>query len=281
VNKRSQIETRIARRADTQQIAHFLSNVDRPAVRNWRWHLLLGQETFLVTHVFGRLAGAFLACPEVRPIAWVRVAGLASYVPVRVWLEQCLPPTLRSLRIAGVRRLGWMDLGEWAGPGLRYHGFRQQTRLVTLGKRDRTLPHAPASDAHVRLALSSDIPTILRLDHAAFTPPWWLSAETLEYMRSTSACFIVAERDGECVGYAESQLAERHAHIGRLAVAPQFQHHGIGRLLLAETLERLWNLGARQVTLNTQEENLASQRLYLRSGFRPYGQRISIWERTL
>jgi ribosomal-protein-alanine N-acetyltransferase len=83
------------------------------------------------------------------------------------------------------------------------------------------------------------------------------------------------------VGYAEARLTRYGAHIGRLAVRPRFQGQGIGQRLLQETLTRLWQHEVAQVTLNTQEENRSSQQLYHRLGFRSFGRRIAVWERSL
>jgi ribosomal-protein-alanine N-acetyltransferase len=91
----------------------------------------------------------------------------------------------------------------------------------------------------------------------------------------------VAEKGDTLVGYAEARRGEVGAHIGRLAVLPRCQEQGIGARLLRDTLTQLWSQGVFRITLNTQESNLSSQRLYLRFGFRPFGERIAVWERVL
>ena len=121
----------------------------------------------------------------------------------------------------------------------------------------------------------------MRLDHAAFSPPWWLSGATLDWLRRESACFLLAEQDGRLLGYIEGQQTAGGAHIGRLAVIPQAQGLGIGHLLLAGGLSLLWEQGVEQVTLNTQQENRVSQRLYDHLGFRPTDRRIPVWGRWL
>ncbi|HEC34835.1 MAG TPA: GNAT family N-acetyltransferase, partial [Chloroflexi bacterium] len=113
------------------------------------------------------------------------------------------------------------------------------------------------------------------------SPPWWLSSTTLKRLQRESACFLVAERAGRCVGYVEARVVETGAHIGRLVVAPRAQGQGSGGLLLAGALSRLWKLGIEWVTLNTQEDNHASRRLYTRFGFRPIGLRAVAWERSI
>jgi ribosomal protein S18 acetylase RimI-like enzyme len=188
---------------------------------------------------------------------------------------------LRPLRRQGARLLAWMDVGEWAGPALKARGFAPLTRLVTMVKKNRWLPPAVVEGVCLRPGMTADIPALTRLDHAAFSPPWWLSGATLERLRRESACFLVAERGDACLGYVEARLVEHGAHIGRLAVDPRAQGQGLGGFLLAGALSRLWERGVERVTLNTQEENLTSRRLYTRFGFHPVGRRVVAWGRGL
>jgi ribosomal protein S18 acetylase RimI-like enzyme len=202
-------------------------------------------------------------------------------VTVNEWLDRSLPPITAALRRQGARWLGWMDAGGWAGSALARRGFNSQTRLVTMVKSDRFLPPMSGTDIGVRSIQVSDMADLLRIDRAAFTPPWWLSEETLNRMRSESICFLLAEREGRSVGYAEARLTRYGAHIGRLAVMPVLQGQGIGQRLLRETLRLLWQHEVAQVTLNTQEANRTSRKLYHRLGFHSHGRRIAVWERGL
>jgi len=276
-----QIETRVAQPADEPAIRHLLAHAIRPAVRAWWWEEHLGQDVFILALVGGRPVGALLAWPDAGPVAWVRLAVLAGGVGTGPWLDECLPLLVAAARRLGASTLAWIDAGGWAGPALRARGFRLMTRLIALRKADRRLPTVPSSLVRLRDARPEDVEEVAEVDHAAFAPPWWLSAPTLDRLRRQSAHFLVAERSGRCVGYVEERVMERGAHIGRLAVAPPFQGRGIGGLLLAEVLTRTWEQGIERVTLNTQEENLASRRLYRRFGFRPYGMMVPVWERPL
>ena len=275
------IETRVAISADEGAIQRMLKQATRLPIQNWYWEDHLGQETFQLALVDGRPVGALLAWADVAPVAWVRLAALMPAVTVGLWLDHSLPPITAALRRRGARWLGWMDAGGWAGPALAARGFSSQTRLVTMVKSDRALPEDLVPDVRVRTVRSDDIADLLRIDRAAFTPPWWLSRDSLERMQAESICFLVAEQELRPVGYAEARLTRYGAHIGRLAVTPVLQGRGIGRRLLGESLSCLWQRGVSQVTLNTQEANRTSRQLYRRLGFRPFGRRIIVWERGL
>lgn len=276
------LHVRPAVSADGAAIRRLLARAVRPFVRFGRWEEYLGAETFLLALADGQPVGALLALPDDGPVAWVRLGILLPEIPVGLWLDATLPRLEPPLRALDALMLAWTDGGGWLEGALRARGFRPLARLVTLIKDDRGLPPMPPGrPCTVRPATAGDIPALACLDHAAFPPPWWFSAATLERVRQETSCFLVAERDGLLIGYAEARSAEHGAHIGRLAVAPPFQRQGVGSFLLRAVLARLWEQGVRKVTLNTQEDNRSSRRLYDRFGFRPVGPRVVAWWRAL
>jgi len=275
------LQVRVAVPSDEPAIYRLLIHTSRLSVRAWPWEEHLGQETFLVALARDRLVGMLLALPDAGPTAWVRLGVLADDVAVGPWLDRSLSKLVRPLRCLGARLLAWADVGEWAGPALPARGFHRLTRLVTMLKKSRWLPPVEVPGVGLRPAEATDVPALTRLDHAAFSPPWWMGEETLERLRQESLCFLLAERAGRCLGYVEARLVEDGAHIGRLAVAPEAQSCGVGGLLLADVLSCLWERGAEYVALNTQEENHSSQRLYARFGFHPLRRRVVVWARWL
>jgi len=277
----AQIEVRVAQRADAPRVHRLLSFALRSLVYPESWEEHLGEASFLLTWQADRLLGALLACSEAGPVAWVRLAALATGLGVGVWLDRCLPVLAVALRREGARMLAWTDAGGWAGPALRARGFHRSTRLITLVKVDRSLPSTSAPHVGLRPGRVGDVEALVRIDHAAFSPPWWLGSRTLQRLVQESACFLVAEHGGRCVGYVEARQFRDGAHIGRVVVAPAFQGRGIGGRLLAQALRWLWQQGASRVTLNTQEENQRSRRLYSRFEFYPLGRRVDVWERLL
>ena len=133
----------------------------------------------------------------------------------------------------------------------------------------------------LRPAERDDIPAIVTVDRAAFTPHWWHSGTTLQRRAAASPYFIVAELDGRIVGYAEGEAHPPLAHLNRIAVCPHHQGQGIGASLLSHILHTFWDEDCHQITLNTQSDNQFSQRLYSRFGFRPVGDSTEAWDLRL
>lgn len=87
---------------------------------------------------------------------------------------------------------------------------------------------------------------------------------------------LVAERDGDVIGYAYAGLEgtdymSLRGPAGALydiVVDPAHRGQGVGRMLLDATLDMLKQRGAPRVVLSTAEQNAAAQRLFDRAGFR-------------
>ena len=88
--------------------------------------------------------------------------------------------------------------------------------------------------------------------------------------------FLVAERDGQVVGYTYAAIEGSDWMALRgpagvlhdIAVDPAHRGQGIGQLLLDATLDALEAKGAPRVVLFTAERNESAQRLFARAGFR-------------
>jgi ribosomal-protein-alanine N-acetyltransferase len=94
----------------------------------------------------------------------------------------------------------------------------------------------------------------------------------------TSGLFAVAELDGfdGLAGCVSADVVGDVGQVMRLAVHPALHRRGIGRSLLNHSLAYCECQGARMVTINTQDSNTASLRLYEGAGFRRVGRRVPL-----
>lgn len=86
---------------------------------------------------------------------------------------------------------------------------------------------------------------------------------------------MLAERDGEAVGYTLCTVDDDEGLLGRLCVTRAWRRKGIGMALLLDCLRYGRLNGARHMSLSTQVDNTSSQALYRAAGFRDTGRRYS------
>ena len=151
---------------------------------------------------------------------------------------------------------------------------------------------APAPAAVIRPATSADVPAIGRLGallvrtHHDFDPQRFIAASARtedgygsylgRQLRESNVIVLVAERDGELLGYTYAgiegfdymALRGPAGVLYDIVVDPAHRGRGIGRLLLDATLAALAARGAPRVVLSTAERNEPAQRLFARAGFR-------------
>ncbi len=274
-------QARKSRAGDWVAIEELYHRARHKLPRLWWWEEHLSDDSFVIIERDGTVSGALFAWPDESPVAWVRLAALDDGLSTSEWLDLALPSVLDGLRRRGTEKLAWMDYDGWAGPHLQARGFKQLTKVITLVKFNRILPQTDVTDIYVRPTTGADIPAVAIVDQAAFPPPWWHSEFSLLRRAVAASYFVVAETGNQVVGYAEGDLHLPGAHLNRIAVQPAWQGHGVGGLLLDNTLRAFWRLGAERISLNTQIDNHYSQRLYRRFGFEPTGGGVTAWELEL
>jgi ribosomal protein S18 acetylase RimI-like enzyme len=144
----------------------------------------------------------------------------------------------------------------------------------------------------IRPAVTKDMPTIGRLGallvrlHHDFDPQRFIAATARtersyasflgSQLESPNVVVLVAERDGEVLGYTYAGIEDYDYMSLRgpagvvydIVVDPAHREHGVGRMLLDATLSALEARGAPRVVLSTAEQNEPAQRLFARAGFR-------------
>jgi ribosomal protein S18 acetylase RimI-like enzyme len=154
----------------------------------------------------------------------------------------------------------------------------------------RRTPVTTASGVTLRRGTARHVPAVLDLDNRAFVGFWQFDAPSLADARNATPThrFRVAlssngtdaeGRDPRPVGYAVTGRARRTAYLQRLAVDPPAQGCGLGALLVIDALRWSTRRGADHLLVNTQADNHAALRLYLRLGFtaEPSGLDVLVW----
>jgi ribosomal protein S18 acetylase RimI-like enzyme len=210
------------------------------------------------------------------PAAWVRVAVVDSVAAFNkcavMWAA-----VLEDLDPA-IEEICWFVTDNWPLHWLDRLGLEPSSTVLSFRKDDLTVaPYTAPVGLDIRPALVEELPALAEMEAAAFEPRWRHSAQSLYLAWRQSISFDVAVLDGQPVGFQFSTGGGGGAHLARMTISPERQGQGVGAALLARALEGYGQRKLRHVTLNTQADNLASQRLYARFGFAPTGSKYPVW----
>jgi [ribosomal protein S18]-alanine N-acetyltransferase len=113
-----------------------------------------------------------------------------------------------------------------------------------------------------------DVPEVCAVDRECMQPPWSQQAFAAE-CKSTAGYYIVAEAEGEVVGYLGSTMILDEAHITTFGVRSDQRRQGIGERLLADMLREAIKRKVRRITLEVRVGNVPARGLYEKYGFGP------------
>jgi N6-L-threonylcarbamoyladenine synthase/protein kinase Bud32 len=144
--------------------------------------------------------------------------------------------------------------------------------------------------AHIRTMREADVSAVVAIEVATFSDPWTTGMYLDELGRPESRRWIVAESEGEVLGFAGIWIAESSdgeddpghliAHLLDIAVRADLRGRGLGRALLAAAMEKALEADAPKMTLEVRPSNTAAVGLYERGGFEPVGGRRAYYGDT-
>lgn len=130
----------------------------------------------------------------------------------------------------------------------------------------------------IRRMERKDLDAVTAIEQATFARPWSLDSFRRELEQNVAARYLVAEADGQVVGYAGAWVILDESHITNIAVAEAYRGRGIGKQLTGALLQYLSNLGACYATLEVRVSNERAQHLYKSLGFISVGKRKKYYE---
>lgn len=131
---------------------------------------------------------------------------------------------------------------------------------------------AAGGNVRIRRMTLDDIPEAHAIDVLSFAMPWSERSFVFELTENPAARVWVAEWTGpdgsrRLAGILALWLIIDEAHIGTIAVHPEFRQLGIGRRLLAEALLGAAADGAEMSFLEVRRGNIPAQNLYMSFGY--------------
>jgi ribosomal-protein-alanine N-acetyltransferase len=279
-------QTSAIRPIEQADIRRILRMVDEA----WRVHIRLSPlelgakisllPGFLVEDKIG-LRGFMVIEPQHPNAALIMAAGLRDTWNVNSYLGLLLPEVERVAQADDLAALVHIGNGTWLTRGLLDYGFETREWILAFERYDPEPPTPVAEPAAIRAAHYNDLGAILLVDTLAFDRVWRKSVGNFSEALANAEFFIVAELDGQIIGYEWCEIYHRHAHLTRLAVHPDYQGRGIGSQLLRRAIVSALEKGVEVITLNTQENNHRSRKLYEQFGFVFTQQRLPVLSKRL
>lgn len=277
------LTTTAVKKTDYGAVNKLLSTADRLALRiPWAdVEAAIAQHPFFMVKRAGQLGcvcGVFL---EPESVAKIRVLAVHDAWPVADALASLLPCVVEVMIAKKAEILVFLGTEEWLTEGLLAQGFCLRNIIITLQKMDFATPGRVTTAGVVRPATQADFPAVLDIDRAAFEPLWHHTPAMLARIAQEADYFAVSELSGKVVGYVYGSLTGRHGHISRIAVDPPYQGQGVGTGLLSKVIRFFESSRAFGITLNTQQDNARSRRLYEWFGFKLLGEEAYLLTRAL
>ncbi|MBQ8654267.1 MAG: ribosomal protein S18-alanine N-acetyltransferase [Clostridia bacterium] len=134
------------------------------------------------------------------------------------------------------------------------------------------------NDLIIRRMTLTDVKAVAAIEAATFPTPWSEADFERELTTNAVARYLVAEKDGQVIGFAGAWVILDESHVTNIAIAQAHRGCGYGRALTAELMQYLSNLGAAYATLEVRKSNLTAQNLYQSLGFIKLGVRKRYYE---
>jgi len=116
-----------------------------------------------------------------------------------------------------------------------------------------------------------DLDRVMAIEERVY-PFCWTRTIFQDCLRVGYVCRVI-ESDAGLAGYAVLSYGAGEAHVLNIAIHPQQQGRGLGRILLEHLLELAGRLNAETVFLEVRPSNLAALHLYESMGFNQVGHR--------
>ena len=264
--------------SDTSEIADFLDRA-KLVHRHLDWTPLLDWidcPPFLKYYFNQHLEG-ILACPPEPPgVAWIKCFACNQTSDSASIFSSLLVEAKKYLPLS-VNHIFALGLNEWFKYILQTNNFEKFQDVIVLRYEHKPLEKIVKGVTTVRPMELLDIDEVARIDQTSFESIWTITSSGLKSAFFQAEHTSVAEINGKIIGYELSTANQFSAHLARVAVLPEFQNENIGYQLVSEMVTYFLKQGITEITVNTQDVNHASLKLYKKIGFMTTGDRFPIY----
>ncbi len=119
----------------------------------------------------------------------------------------------------------------------------------------------------IRWMVRRDVPAVLEIELGSFEFPW-LEEDFERCLAQRNCIGMVAEYQGQVVGFMVYELGKTRIRVINFAVAPAWRRKGVGTQMVAKLVSKLSPDRRTRITLEVRETNLAAQLFFRACGFR-------------
>jgi [ribosomal protein S18]-alanine N-acetyltransferase len=123
---------------------------------------------------------------------------------------------------------------------------------------------------YVRWLIRRDMADVLAIEADSFEFAW-CEQTFVRCLRQRNTIGMVAERDGQVVGYMVYELHSKRLHLLNFAVAKSSRRQGVGTAMARKLAGKLSSDRRDRIYLDVRETNLAAQLFFKSAGFRAVG----------
>ncbi|WP_054669428.1 ribosomal protein S18-alanine N-acetyltransferase [Lentilactobacillus senioris] len=167
----------------------------------------------------------------------------------------------------------WKRFKTWYGKNISNRDARLREKYLDIRNHEVTINDM---DYFLAKAVIPDIPEILGIERSVYgggQTPWDDKAFQNELSRKKDRFYLVLRRNDWLVAFIGCSLnfKTKDCHITNVAVAPNFQNHGLGYFLVTKIIKKARQLEYKKVTLEVRVSNTKAQKLYRTLGFQDAG----------
>jgi GNAT superfamily N-acetyltransferase len=218
------------------------------------------------------MSGFLLSQTVNPPSAWIGGFGVSwtasrEYISI---LEALLEQLTKHFIKRGVRYLYYSgnDMqNDWLRDILLARQFTLHRLLYSYDKYNYDVPSTGNPYVVLRPVEKRDISALLAIEEACFEDFWRYDALSFEDIAATHPYFVVAELNGNVVGYQFNALEDEFGYLVRIAVHPSVNGQGVGVRLMSAAITFFQQAHSQRIMLNTQDDNARAHRLYEWFGF--------------
>jgi len=120
---------------------------------------------------------------------------------------------------------------------------------------------------HVRWMVRRDFTQVLAIEQTCFEFPW-TEEEFLQCLHQPNCLGMVAEHEGQVVGFVIYETPKNRIFITNIATAPEFQRHGIARQMIQKLVTKMIFQQRHKIAIEIRETNLPALLCFRALGFR-------------